>query len=109
MKQEPITICSSSDVEDDQTRVIVYPKDSHYSFDCIRLQLTSLKINGNIDEKDELRMVDMTPDEALEIAGMLDNAVRCFLLTNKEYGKFIKREKKPHNKECGLEEVKIDK
>ena len=108
MKQEQIIICSSSDLKDDQMRVIVYPEDSHYSFDCIRLQLTSLKKDGDITKKDELKIVDMTPDEALEIASMLNNAVRCFLLTNKEYDKFIKKEKKPHNKKCGFEEESAD-
>lgn len=94
MKQEPIIITTSPDPKDDQLRVILYPEDSHYSFDCVRIKLKD--IGGT------LKQVDMTPDEALELASLLNNAVQFFLLTNPEYDKFIKREKKKHGKETGF-------
>ena len=99
-KKSPITICSSS--EDDQIKAIVYPENSHYSFDCIRLQMTALKFNKKKIEVDAIKVVDMTPDEALEVADLLTKAVQIFLLTNKEYSIFIKKEKKVHGKKCGL-------
>jgi hypothetical protein len=92
MKKD-ITFSTSPDPKDDQIRVVLNPKDSHYSFDCVRLSLK--QIDG------QLQIVDMTPDEALEVASVLINSVQFFLLENKEYAKFIKREKKPNDKKTG--------
>jgi D-alanyl-lipoteichoic acid acyltransferase DltB (MBOAT superfamily) len=54
MKKD-IIFCTSPDPKDDQIRVILNPKDSYYSFDCVRLSLKQM--DG------ELQTVDMTPDE----------------------------------------------
>lgn len=97
MKRKPFIICSSPDPKDDQLQVIVYPKDNYYSFDCIRLKLK--------DMKGDLKKVDMTPDEALEISSMLSNSVQVFLLSQSSYAKFINKEKKKNGKKIGFKRL----
>lgn len=74
----------------DQIQVLLNPKDSHYSFDCVRLKL--------VNQQGEKQIVDMTPDEAMEICGLLSAACSVWLLQNPAYNKFIGREKKSHGK-----------
>ena len=85
MKKDELTIRSSSE-DDGQTEVILYPKGNYYKFDCIRLRVSELK--GSLKE------VDMTPDEALDIANLLIKGVEMFFYTNKEHKQWMKRVEK---------------
>lgn len=78
---EEMTICNE---ENDQLKVILFPKNSKCpEVDNIRLSMTSVE--------GETKTIDMTPDEALEIASKLTMAVQFYLYEgNKEYKKLLK-------------------
>lgn len=88
MKKYPITITLHPPIKnkEPQIQVIVYPEDSYYKFDCIRLKLREMK--------GDLKQVDITPDEALDIINLLSTGVSMFLKTDRNYKKFIDKEKK---------------
>lgn len=65
----------------EQIRVILFSPDRMHDFDLIRLKLTTVE--------GETRQVDMTPDEALEIASCLTTAAMFWLMgDNKDYKKY---------------------
>ena len=76
-------IVIKSDKGANQIKVVLYPKDKQIKVDFVRLVLKDL-------EREE-QTVDMTPDEALEIAHLLICGVQFYLFTgNKDYKKIIK-------------------
>ena len=76
-----ITIKSDKGVN--QINVVLFPKNQQNSVDCLRLRFKEL-------EGDEM-YVDMTPDEACEVAGLLMTGVQFYLFEgNKEYKKILK-------------------
>lgn len=94
MKRQEITICNQPNPKEAQVKVVLFPKRKIKSrktdfenkitnkIDIIELQLVD--IDGNINP------IQMTPDEALEIAGLLSQSVSVYLnYFNSEYKKLV--------------------
>ena len=80
-----ITIKSDKGVG--QLSVVLFPKNQQDEVDFVRLKMKAL-------EGDE-QWVDMTPDEACEIAGLLITGVQFYLFEgNKEYKTILKKRAK---------------
>jgi hypothetical protein len=68
---------------DDQIKVILFPKNQQNEYDIIRLELETI-------EK-EKRIIDMTPDEAVEIISNLSTMLVFYLNENDKYSSLKKK------------------